>query len=160
MEPPVIKSPEQIVEVFVDAWNERDAHTLASIFIDEAEFVNVTGLWWHNKKAIFKAHDYGLKVIFNNSTLKIIRTKVKYLTDEVAIIHAKTSLVNQTSLREDEKTLKRSNILIFVVKKENDIWRCHATQNTEIIPGKETWLFNDKGSMEAVNYNKFKTFNS
>ena len=120
----------------------------------------MVGLWWQKRSDIEKAHDYGLKVIFNNSTLKIIRTKVKYLTDEVAIIHAKTSLVNQTSLREDEKTLKRSNILIFVVKKENDIWRCHAAQNTEIIPGKETWLFNDKGSMEAVNYNEFKTFNS
>ncbi|MEM6376904.1 MAG: SgcJ/EcaC family oxidoreductase, partial [Bacteroidota bacterium] len=57
-----IQSPEAIVQTFVDGWNEKDAEKLASIFVEQAEFVNVTGLWWHNKPRIYKAHEYGLRV--------------------------------------------------------------------------------------------------
>lgn len=37
--------PESIPVVFVEAWNRRDPDTLASLFDEDAEFVNVTGLW-------------------------------------------------------------------------------------------------------------------
>ena len=41
--------PEAAVHTFIEAWNERNTHKLASIFVEDAEFVNVTGLWWHNR---------------------------------------------------------------------------------------------------------------
>jgi uncharacterized protein (TIGR02246 family) len=47
-----INQPEDIVVSFVDAWNRRDPDALAALFDDDAEFVNVTGLWWHTRDEI------------------------------------------------------------------------------------------------------------
>jgi hypothetical protein len=43
-----VEEPDDIAGVFVSAWNDRDADRLAPVFDDDAEFVNVTGLWWHD----------------------------------------------------------------------------------------------------------------
>ena len=51
-----LESPASIPKVFVEAWNNRDADKLASLFDEDAELVNVTGLWWHDREAIRKAH--------------------------------------------------------------------------------------------------------
>lgn len=148
-------TPEQVVEQFVDGWNNRDAKQLAAIFVEDAEFVNVTGLWWHSKERIYKAHDYGLKVIFNHSTLRLIRTKVRYLSDDIAFVHARMSIVDQTGFEEHTKPEKRSNIFVFVVRKEAEGWRCHAAQNTEVLKGKETFVVDQEGRIQAINYGKF-----
>lgn len=42
--------------MFVDAWNHRDPDALAALFDQDAEFVNVTGLWWHTRDEIRSAH--------------------------------------------------------------------------------------------------------
>jgi len=70
---PAIHSPEEVPKRFAEGWNERDADKIATIFDEDAEFVNVVGIWWHNREQIRKAHDYGLRVIFNESTLKIVK---------------------------------------------------------------------------------------
>jgi hypothetical protein len=47
---------DEIPSLFVQAWNSRDADALASLFDENAEFVNVTGLWWHDRDSIRRAH--------------------------------------------------------------------------------------------------------
>ncbi len=59
----------RIAEIWVEAWNRRDADRLADLFAEDAEFVNVTGLWWHDREAIRRAHDYGLRTIFDQSPI-------------------------------------------------------------------------------------------
>ncbi|MDM1528562.1 SgcJ/EcaC family oxidoreductase [Myroides odoratimimus] len=151
------QNPEEIVQQFVTAWNKYDANLLADIFVDDADFVNVIGLWWHKKEDIFKAHDYGLKVIFKESTLIIKRTKIRYLTDTIAIVHARLQLSNQSALKENETPQLRNNLFIFVTQKIENNWYCIAAQNAEIQSGKETFIKKEDGSFEAVNYNQFKS---
>ena len=45
-----IGRPEDVVAAFVEAWNQRDPDALAALFDSDAEFVNVTGLWWHTRE--------------------------------------------------------------------------------------------------------------
>jgi len=80
-----LTAPEDIPNTFIEAWNEKNAEKLASIFDEDAEFINVTGLWWHDRESIFQAHDYGLKVIFKDSTLTFRKSKVKYLSDTMVL---------------------------------------------------------------------------
>jgi len=147
---PPISSPQEIPERFTEAWNERNAKKLAALFDQDAEFVNVVGIWWHTREDIYKAHEYGLRVIFNNSTLKQGRTNVKYLSDDIAVVHARMILRNQTPL--DDKTPEtRQTIFSFVVHKSGDSWSCASAQNTDIVPGKETHIVRD-AEFEAVDY--------
>ena len=44
------------VERFVSAWNEHDMRALSRLFADDADFVNVVGIWWKSRREIEAAH--------------------------------------------------------------------------------------------------------
>ena len=148
----VAKEPEEIPALFVEAWMNRDADFLASLFAEDAEFVNVVGLWWHNQEDIRKAHSYGFDKIFGDSNLRLMETSVKNLTDDIAVVHARMRLKNQTPSKNDEPTSIRQNMFSFVVKKLTDKWICESAHNTDIIPGTDTNLVDKDGMLNSVKY--------
>ena len=149
---PPMTSPEEIPQRFVSGWNNRDVDELVSVFTEDAEFVNVVGLWWHNIKEIRKAHDYGLKVIFKDSTLKIQKVTTKYLSEEIVLIHAKMLLRNQSAHGDVRTPQLRQNLFSFVAKQFNGEWKCVSAHNTDIVPGAETHIVKEDGSIKAANY--------
>lgn len=146
------KTPEAIPDLFVEAWNRRDAGGIAGLFAEDAEFINVVGLWWHDRQAIWKAHDYGLRTIFNHSTLEIRRTKVRQLSDDIAIVYARMRLSGQSSHGDIESPGVRQNIFSFVVQKKPEGWICVSAHNTDRIQGKETNIVDEEGRMRSVDY--------
>jgi uncharacterized protein (TIGR02246 family) len=144
--------PEQIPQAFAEAWNRRDAHALAMLFDEDAEFVNVVGLWWHDRAAIERAHAYGLTRIFNHSTLKLVRTTVKHLRDDVAVVHARMRLTGQTPIEGVEAPRPRSNVFTFVVHRRGERWSCAAAHNTDVVPGVETNVTDEVGRLRPVDY--------
>jgi uncharacterized protein (TIGR02246 family) len=147
-----LDSPESIPKVFAEAWNRRDADALASIFDEDAEFVNVVGLWWHSREDIRKAHAYGLKRIFNRSTLELVRVKVKWLSEDIAVVHARMRLTGQTPIGETEQPGVRHNVFSFVVHRTPQGWRCASAHNTDIVPGMETNVTGEDGLLRSANY--------
>jgi len=147
-------TPEDIPARFVSGWNNRDVDELVSIFVEDAEFVNVVGLWWQNKAQIRKAHDYGLRVIFKDSVIKIQKTKVTYLTEEVAVVHVKMMLRNQSPIQEVNVPQIRQNVMSFVVQKFESEWKCISAHNTDIVPGAETNVVNEGGQILSKSYRK------
>lgn len=146
------KTPEDIPALFVEAWNQRDARQIANLFEEEAEFVNVIGLWWHTRNQIEKAHDYGLKVIFNTSEALLQKTKTTWLSSDIAVVHAKMMMRNQTAKDEIINPAIRQTIFSFVVRRIDDHWMCRSAQNTDIVPGAETNIISEDGSMKSVSY--------
>ena len=147
-----IDSPESIPSRFVDGWNNRDVDEMMSAFAKDAEFVNVVGLWWHNREQIHRAHDYGLKVIFNDSSLTIQKTSVKLLSETIALVHAKMRLTGQSSKDSVSNPAPRHTIFSFVVQHFNDQWLCVSAHNTDIVPGAETNIISEKGDMKSISY--------
>lgn len=146
--------PEEIPALFAEAWMQRDAEKLASLFAEDAEFVNVVGLWWHTRKDIKKAHAYGFKHIFGDSDIRLMETKVKELSEDIAVVHARMRLKNQTRKGEVETPSLRQNIFSFVVQKQDDHWLCVSAHNTDIVPGAETNIIDEEGNFKSVNYRK------
>ena len=149
-----LANPEDLPEKWAEAWNQRDAVALANLFTEDAEFVNVVGLWWHNREAIWKAHEYGLRMIFNESYLTIRKTTRKDIATDVAIVHSRMKLTGQTSIGGIKQPADRMNVFSFVMKKEDKGWVCVSAHNTDIIPGMETNIVNEKGEMRSVDYRK------
>lgn len=54
----LMHQPEDVVQRWEDAWNNADAEALAGLFAEDADFVNVVGLWWHDRERIREAHAY------------------------------------------------------------------------------------------------------
>jgi len=149
-----LTSPEEVVTSFIQAWNQRDAVALANLFVEDAEFVNVVGLWWHNRHAIWKAHDYGLRVIFKDSVLEKRKVTVKMITNQVALVHARMKLSGQTSFAGVTKPADRKNLFSFVLEKKAQGWVCISGHNTDVVPGKETNIVDEKGKIQSVDYRK------
>jgi uncharacterized protein (TIGR02246 family) len=146
------QKPGEIPQQFVEGWNRRDAAAIAGLFVEDAEFVNVVGLWWHDRQAIWKAHDYGLRVIFKNSKLELRQTKVRSLSDTYALVHARMKLTGQTGHEEEDKPQARFNVFSMVAEKRDKGWVCVSAHNTDQVPGKETNIVDEQGTIRSVDY--------
>lgn len=147
----IIHDPKEIPELFKKAWNRYNARGIADLFVDDADFVNVTGKWWENKKDIFKMHDFGLRVIFQHSKMEILRVKLKMLSEEIAVVHAHIKITGQTP-KEVGFADKRETLFLFVAKRRNGHWLCESAQNTDIVFGKQTNIRDEEGNLHSVNY--------
>lgn len=148
----VARTPDAIASLFVEAWNTRDPDALASLFDEDAEFVNVTGLWWHDRASIRTAHAYGLTRLFNESILRVNDIRVKQLSTDIAVVHARMTLSGQTPVGAIERPGSRTNIFSFVVHRTGERWLCAAAHNTDVIPQMETNVVDDDGTHRAANY--------
>ena len=140
-----VSRPELIPEAFVRAWMARDARALAALFVSDADFVNVVGIWWEDRAAIERAHAYGLRVIFPDSVLTLGRVKVRMLGQGAAVVQARMRLTGQTPVAGGPPPGPRTTILTFVCEKGPDGWLCVAAQNTDIVPGAETHVAGEGG---------------
>lgn len=154
MPDPNIDRPESLPEAFVDAWNRRDPDGLAALFDEDAEFVNVTGLWWHDRESIRKAHAYGLAHIFNESTLRIGAMRTKRLSDDIAVVQVRMVLSGQTPVGGVTSPGTRRTVFSFVVHRTAEGWRCAVAHNTDIVPGMETNVVDEGGNLRGVDYRK------
>ena len=144
--------PDIIAYRIVQAWNQQDAAGIADLFDEDAEFVNVTSLWWHNRQAIEKAHAYGLKTIFQHSRLELIRRKTKYLSDDIAVVYAKMKLSGQTPTASVSQPGLRRTLFSFVVHCKQEQWHCAAVRNTDIVPNMEAHVRDENKQLRAANY--------
>lgn len=145
-----LDKPEDLPKAFADAWANRDAATLANLFVEDADFVNVVGLWWHNRADIQKAHDYGLRTFFRHSTISIGRVKTRHIRHDIATVHVRWSLQGQLD-QQGNSLDKRQTVMMFIVEKRVNGWVCLAAQNTDVVSGMETYQAKD-GGLEAADY--------
>ncbi|HVJ25949.1 MAG TPA: SgcJ/EcaC family oxidoreductase [Vicinamibacterales bacterium] len=123
-------TPADVPVLFAHAWNAHDPDALASLFDEDAEFVNGAGLCWHNRESIRKAHATRMERV-NGGTLAADEAKVKLLSPEVAVVHARMTLSSEA------QTMPRTTIASFVVHRAGDRWLCASAHNTDVMPDQE-----------------------
>lgn len=143
-------TPEAIVPAIVDAWNARDAEAFAALFADDADFVNVVGLWWRTRDDIREAHAYGFDRIFSQSHMQAIETRVRKLSDAHAVAHLRWQLDGQLT-PEGKPAGRRRGVFVLVCADTGSGWHIVAAQNTDRVPGSETHVVAD-GAIGTVSY--------
>jgi uncharacterized protein (TIGR02246 family) len=126
--------PEDVPRLFADAWNHRDPDALASLFDQNAEFVNVTGVWSHNRTSIREAHADGLERIVKASTLTVDEHRVRHVSEDVAVVHAAMTLSGHAAIDGLKNPGTRTTIYSFVVHKVADRWMCVSAHSTDVVP--------------------------
>lgn len=144
--------PERFPARFAQAWNEHDPDALAALFDEDAEFVNVTGVCWHDRESIRKAHADWLERIFSKSTLATDATKVQRLSPDIAVVHTRMTLTGQAPVGTVTHPGPRTTIVSFVVHRVGDRWLCASVHNTDVIPNMETNVVDDAGGFHSANY--------
>jgi uncharacterized protein (TIGR02246 family) len=118
---------------FVAAWNRHDIEAFARLFADDADFVNVIGLWWRGREEIKKAHEALHATRMKNSVLEELDAVVRFPRPDVAVVHQRWELTGDTGL--DGITLPpRRGILTFVLERTGPEWLIISSQNTDIVP--------------------------
>lgn len=145
-----MKSPSDVVAAWERAWNAGDADALAALFADDAEFVNVVGLWWHDRASIREAHAYGFSTIFTGSVITMSSQRVRWVGTDAATVHCRWRIVGQVA-PPGEVAEGREGIFTFVLERRGDVWITVAAQNTDIAPGMETHI-NTASGQRAIDY--------
>lgn len=117
----------------VDAWNRHDMKAFAALFAEDADFVNVIGMWWRGRAEIQKEHEALHATRMKNSHLTSAETVVRFLRSDVAVVHVRWELTEDTGL-EGKPLPPRKGILIHVVAKMGNEWLITSSQNTDIVP--------------------------
>jgi uncharacterized protein (TIGR02246 family) len=146
------KSPQDIPASFARAWNDRDADALASLFDEDAEFVNATGLSWHDRESIRRAHASGLAHVFSESLLAVDEIKVKLLSPDIAVVHSRMTVSGPAPADAARHPGPRTTIVSFVVHRMVDRWQCASAHSTDVIPNTETNVVADSGVIGLASY--------
>lgn len=145
------RRPQEIVRDFAAAWNRGDADALAALFADDADFVNVVGLWWTRREQVRHNHAFGFARIFPGSTMTLDRVRVRRLGDDVAVVHAQWRVHGQTDPG-GAPADDRRGVFSFVTERRPDgTWLAVSAQNTDIVPGAQTHLARE-GELQPQRY--------
>ncbi|MEN3336724.1 MAG: hypothetical protein V7647_400 [Acidobacteriota bacterium] len=131
-------SPEDIPALFARAWNSRDPAALAVLFDEDADFVSVDGRAWHDRAAIRKWHATRVERELHTSTVITSETKVKLLSSEFAVVHARLTLSDEACPPAAIPPGARTTAVSFVVHRAGEKWMCASAQATHVLPASET----------------------
>ena len=123
----------EIVRRLETSWNAHDMDAFGELFADDADFVNVFGMRWRDKKTIREEHRALHNSVFRKSTLTTRDTTVSFPAPDVAIARSSWDLVGLMSLT-GEPQPDRRGILTHVLKKRKGQWVIILSQNTDIVP--------------------------
>lgn len=111
----------QIVANMEAAWNKHDMQAYGALFHDDAEWINVVGMYWRGKPQIVKAHTAFHETIFKDCRLEGKELTVREVTPDAVVAvwaHAQDAYKTPSGAIQ-EKTLNR---LTLVVTKRNGKW--------------------------------------
>jgi uncharacterized protein (TIGR02246 family) len=125
---------EGVVQAFSECWNRHDMDSFGLLFAQDAEFVNVVGMWWKGRAEIKAAHEFTHSTMFKSSRLTILETSVRFPTPQLAIARSRWLLENHVS--PDGTALPaRNGVLVNVLALQDGRWSIIDAQNTDIIEG-------------------------
>ncbi|TGQ88699.1 SgcJ/EcaC family oxidoreductase [Mesorhizobium sp. M8A.F.Ca.ET.208.01.1.1] len=131
----VVAKPEDVATAFADAWNRHDMDDFAALFADDANFVNVVGMWWKNHTEIERAHRATHETMFRDSRLEGAVSSVVELSSGIASVHYTWILTGASAPDGSSAGTRKGILLLVVVKEEPSGWRIKVAQNTDIVPG-------------------------
>jgi uncharacterized protein (TIGR02246 family) len=118
-------------------WNNHDMDSMGSLLHDDVDFVTVAGAWLKGKKEAVSGHKERHKVIFKTSIWRTDKVTIKYVSDDLAIIHINWG-INGDVDPDGTPRRPRNGIFTWVVIKQKQQWLLLAVHNVNI---RETGLF-------------------
>ncbi|MGB7319979.1 MAG: SgcJ/EcaC family oxidoreductase [Albidovulum sp.] len=81
-----LASPDDFARAFANAWSSRDARAMAALFVKDADFLTLTGVWAEGEKAITATLAGEMAGAFARAKLVTGRGKIRTLAPGVAQI--------------------------------------------------------------------------
>jgi uncharacterized protein (TIGR02246 family) len=121
----------KIVAGFEEAWNKHDMKALATLFREDAEWVNKVGMHWRGRDEIMVAHAAFHETIFKNHSYRTDAVETRAIAPGVAVAVA-TETFEGFKAPDGRDWPKSRNRLSYVLVKGTDGWKIAHGQNAEI----------------------------
>lgn len=134
----MLGKPEDVAREFANSWSSANADGIASLFVPDADFVNVVGIWWTTREQIRAGHAYGFKHMFPHSVMTLDQVTSRALGDGHMVVHAAWSMSGQITPA-GQPAGTRSGIFSFVMARQpGGHWLAVSAHNTDIVSGAQT----------------------
>lgn len=120
---------EQLAAAFCDAWNRHDMDAFAALQAEDADFVNIFGMWWHGRAEIRKNHVGIHETVFRQSRLTSVRVETRFVTPEIAVVRWAWELKGVLT-PDGQPVPDMQGILVHVARREGSRLQIVTTQNT------------------------------
>lgn len=127
------QSTRGVVSAYEAAWNRHDMSALADLFAEDAEWVNIVGMWWRGKAAVVKAHTVFHEIMFRDTPLHFTDVAVRSVAPGIAVVIGTVQVGSFAT--PDGRTMPASgNRLTLVVAQRQGQWQIVSGHNTVIDP--------------------------
>jgi uncharacterized protein (TIGR02246 family) len=115
-----MRRPEDIAEEFQKAWNSHDMAALASLFCEDATFVNRFGHYVRGVQEIVSLHAPIHETIYRDSTLENEVIDAIALGDGAAVVHCWSRLTAGTAHSAGPHAV--DTVILAVLRLQSDGW--------------------------------------
>lgn len=123
----------QVIAGYEEAWNRHDMTTLGRLFADDAEWVNIVGMWWRGRADVEKAHRAFHETMFRETPLIFSDVSVRFVAPGVAVAITTIEMGDFTT-PEGHAMLQTRDRCTFVVARRGGEWKIVSGHNTVISP--------------------------
>ena len=122
---------QEIADALVAAWNRHDAHALAAVFAEDADFTNVFGMVAKGRPAIDALHAPLFRTIFKDSHLSATEIRVRLIRPDVASADVKWQM---TGARDPlgNPWPEREGLLNWIVTLHDGRWLIDVSHNMDL----------------------------
>jgi uncharacterized protein (TIGR02246 family) len=110
------------------AWNQHDMHAFASLFHDDAAFVNVAGRYLRSRGEIEQVHAAAHAGPFKNSALTARAEDARSQGPDLIIAHVRSELQGDDRVPGQV----RRTLMTLVIERRGGQWKIIAAHNTNI----------------------------
>lgn len=113
------------------AWNTHDMHRFAACFAEEADFVNVNGLWWRGRQEIEERHAASHATRFRQSRMTIRLAESREIAPGVAVAHNTWTMNGHDASGPGHTTDTRRGISTWILRDRDGHIEIAASHNTD-----------------------------
>ena len=125
-----MKRPEDIARGFQDAWNTHDMEALATLFVDDATFVNRFGRYVQGVAEIVAMHAPIHSTVYRDSRLENEIIDMTPLADGLAVVHFWSRLTMGSAHPEGPHTV--DTLVLAVMVRRQESWQVKAFENVTL----------------------------
>jgi uncharacterized protein (TIGR02246 family) len=123
-------TPADVTARYETAWNTHDMELFATLFHQDATFVNRFGTYWKGADAVVAGHGAIHETVYQDSTLKIDPPDVKMLSNDIAIVHFWTRLTAGAAHPAGPR--QADTLVMAVLTRREGNWRIQAAENVTL----------------------------
>jgi uncharacterized protein (TIGR02246 family) len=125
---------DEVVLTLVSAWNQHDMKAWADCFAEDAEYLSVSGTYWHGRAEIEANLGELHRSVFRDSRFRPVEWTIRMIASQAALVHLTWRMKEKRGLAGWIDRETRRGILTLVLERSGDRWLIRSAHNTDMLP--------------------------